>query len=446
MAKTTIGILNVKLNAQTAAFGKGLKKSQKTLFGFKRSTLVGVAAFGAFTAAAIRSGKRLLDLSRETAQYGDDLLNAANKIGIATEELQALRFAGRVTSVEMSKLDGGLLKLQRSIGDSIDGNKEYKDTFDKLGLSVHELAQMTPERQLRAFADALQGVSTDAEKVNAAATLMGRSGADLLPMLANGSKGLDDFRSKFQQTGAAIDNEGAAKLAAANAELEFFSTSAKGAARDVGGSLAPSIGALGRSLRDLATEAFPDIDFGDKLRRGVEGFIGVTLDGIDLIARGVTRIRIIGDRAMASVIEGAAKVHVALQRINPVSDMNQVRAQADVMNDFADSLRSRADRLEAVNEALQRQSLGDRFRANLKKINGESSSFVKMLTQAAGLQREIGRQQEMAGRSGADRFEQVVRSQIAVGGVRGGRSPLVDIGNRQVALLERIAGNAGRAA
>lgn len=446
MAKTTIGILNVKLNAQTAAFGKNLKRSQKTLFGFKRSTLVGVAALGAFTAAAIRSGKRLLDLSRETAQYGDDLLNAANKIGIATEELQALRFAGRVTSVEMSKLDGGLLKLQRSIGDSIDGNKEYKDTFDKLGLSVHELAQMTPERQLRAFADALQGVSTDAEKVNAAATLMGRSGADLLPMLANGSKGLDDFRSKFQQTGAAIDNEGAAKLAAANAELEFFSTSIKGAARNLGSSLTPSIGGLGRMFRGLGSEIAPNVDLMKKMKVGVQDFITFTLDGIDMLIRGMTRTGIITNRAFAGIIDGAAKVYIALQRLSPTSDMKLVRSQAQAMNDYADTLRDRADTLERVNEALQRESLGDRFQRGLREINKETGQYATNLQAVAGIHREIGRQQEMAGRSGADRFEQVVRSQIAVGGVRGGRSPLVDIGNRQVALLERIAGNAGRAA
>ena len=446
MAKTTIGILNVKLNAQTAAFGKSLKKSQKTLFGFKRSTLVGVAALGAFTAAAVRSGRRMLDLARETAQFGDDLLNTANKIGIATEELQALRFAGRVTSVEMSKLDGGLLKLQRSIGDSIDGNKEYKDTFDKLGLSVHDLSRMTPERQLRAFADALQGVETDAEKVNAAATLMGRSGADLLPMLANGSKGLDEFRAKFQQTGAAIDNEGAAKLAAANAELEFFSTSAKGAARNLGSSLTPSIGALGRTFRGLAGEVSPNVDLMKQLRRGTQDFIAITLDGIDALIRGATRTAIIFNRSFAAIVEGAAKLNVALDRLNPLSDPDKARDASNQLLGYAETLRNRANVLERVNDALQRESLGQRYRGGLRDINAESKGFIQNLKAIAGLQSEIGRQQEMAGRSGADRFEQVVRSQISIGGVRGGRSPLVDIGNRQVALLERIAGNAGRAA
>lgn len=434
MAKTTIGILNVKLNAQTAAFGKGLKGASKKVNKFKVGALAGVAVLGAMSVAAVRAGRELYQLGREAAQYGDDLLNAANKINIATDELQALRFGARLTSVTNEKLDTSIVRLSRSIGEAIEGNKEYADTFERLNLNAGELSRMTPDKQVRAFADALSQLQTPAEKVAAAQQLMGRSGADLLPMLNQGSRGLDKIEAKFRSTGAAMDNQFASKLAASNAEFEFFGTMLDGTKRKIGAEVAPIVAGLGRTFYELGQEVSANIGGTDKLREAVKRFGVMSLNIIGDVVQGFTWMLSKTLPIFAAVTDAAAKVMVALARVNPRADHDRIGKFASDLKLAADDMRAFADGYAAINKALSAEGLGDRALRNMTELGAESKGFIQNLRDAAMLQTEIGRIRDMQTRSGADRFEQVVRSRIAIGGQRSGRN----YGQMTVDRLDRL--------
>lgn len=153
---------------------------------------VGVAATGMYK--AMEAGGELIDLQEQT--------------GIAVEKLMALQVGFEMAGLAASDVQPVINKMQKALAEAAGGNAQAAASFQGLGLSIFELAAMSPEKQLAAVGDAIAKIENPTRKALAAMEIFGKSGGKMLALFAAG--GLDDAT-------AALGNQ--ARLMAENAGI-----------------------------------------------------------------------------------------------------------------------------------------------------------------------------------------------------------------------------------
>ena len=151
--------------------------------------LIGKFELGA--AAATGFGVAMLELTRETANYGAEVDLAARKTGESVKSYQELKYAADQTNTPIATLDQGLRRLQTTAGEAASGNKASMKIFHRLGLSPTDAsgALKSADELLDGVSARLKTIGSDTEKIDLIGKLFGtRSGAQLLPILENLSK------------------------------------------------------------------------------------------------------------------------------------------------------------------------------------------------------------------------------------------------------------------
>ena len=121
---------------------------------------------------------------------------AAEKIGITTGQLGALKAAAKMTHVDVDVMTGGLAKLNKAIATSALGkNKDAAAMFARMGIALKDSSgqMVTVADIIPQIADALSKTQSAAMRSYVATTLFGKSGNDLLPMLIKGGAEMRGF-------------------------------------------------------------------------------------------------------------------------------------------------------------------------------------------------------------------------------------------------------------
>jgi len=251
-----LGQLEVEITADDTKLKRGLKSVDSQLgetakrvgklaAGFAKFAAVGVAAAAAVGVALVRSQLQQIDVLAKTSA----------RLNITIQDLQGLRFAAEQSGASAGTLDRALERLTRNIGEVQGGTGEAKKAFDELGLSALELAKLSPSDALGKVATALQGVESNSQRVNFAYQILGRSGAQLVNMLANGEEGLNAFKQEALDLGLTLDEVDAAKVEAANDAMNRIQKVIQGGLQQATVELAPFIEALADNFANAAKEA-----------------------------------------------------------------------------------------------------------------------------------------------------------------------------------------------
>lgn len=263
MADSVIGALRVILGLDTAAFSEGVKKSTSQLEGFAKS--VATIASGIQLQKALEGAvKGLYNLTIGALQSADQLGKMAQKFGVPVEELSKLKFAAELSDVSIESLGKGLGKLSKALTEAAaKPTSEAANAFKALGVSVRNSdgSVKSSEQTLLDIADKFSQLKDGAGKTAVSIALFGRAGADLIPLLNQGRKGIQDLKDEAQALGLTI-TAGTAKSA------EDFNDSLKRLSKtwDVIG-LRLAAGAAG-PLTDVSN-AFIEINKNAKLAEGI---------------------------------------------------------------------------------------------------------------------------------------------------------------------------------
>lgn len=206
MASAVIGALRVNLGMDSAAFEKGIKGAQSGLAKFGKMAAKGfaIAATGA-AAAAAGIGVAI----KGTIDQADEMSKAAQKFGIPIEELSRLKYAADLSGVSFQSLGTGVRRLSQNMNDAANGVGEGKEAFDQLGISVTNAdGSLKSSSQVMAeLADKFAAMPDGAAKTALAMDLMGRSGADMIPMLNGGSEALQKLMGEASTFGQVFTQE-----------------------------------------------------------------------------------------------------------------------------------------------------------------------------------------------------------------------------------------------
>lgn len=163
--------------------------------------IAGLAELG--TAAGI------FEIAKATAEQGDEAEKTSKKVGLSVEAFQELTYAAKLNKVSTEEMTQALRHLSLNTYKASTGSKEARDQFHKLGLSSDDLAKMPTDQILGKVADKFAVMPDGIKKTAMATQLFGRAGSSLLPMLNQGSKGINALKKEADSLGIVLSSEDA---------------------------------------------------------------------------------------------------------------------------------------------------------------------------------------------------------------------------------------------
>ncbi|WP_350403365.1 phage tail tape measure protein [Pseudomonas sp. W17] len=236
MATRSLGSLTLDLIARIGGFEQGMDKaarvSEKRLKEIqKRAEEVGKKigiAMGSIAAAATGAGTAALVMLKSTAAATTESDRWAKSLGMSTSTLQQWQYAAERAGLSADNMADIFKDIGDKIGDAlVTGGGEAIDAIDKLGLSLDDLANMTPDKQLLAIADGLKQVGSQSEKINILESL-GNDLSRMLPLLNNGAEGLRKYMQQAKDFGIALEPSQIASLVKANEVIEDLQAQVRG--------------------------------------------------------------------------------------------------------------------------------------------------------------------------------------------------------------------------
>ena len=190
-----------KLNRSTQQVDGRLGKLAQVATKYGKVAAVGIAAIGV---AVVGVG---VAVSKSLAKF-DDIGKASARIGITTDAVQKLGFAAEQSGANFDTVERGLTRMAAALDDArLSENAPAARTLKSMNLSIEQFDGLNPEQQLELFADALSQVEDPSLRAAYAQDVFGRSGAQLLPLLQNGSAGMRALGKEFEATGGLIDGK-----------------------------------------------------------------------------------------------------------------------------------------------------------------------------------------------------------------------------------------------
>lgn len=149
--------------------------------------MLGVAAGAAAAAGAIKL------VGDQTARL-DVIAKGAQKSGLGLQTYQQLAPIAELAGTSIENVSKATLKLDRNLRDVAQGSGlEAKLALKDLGINADELAQADEIERLAMLADAFEGISDEGTKTTLAVELLGKSGAELVPLLNQGRASIEDM-------------------------------------------------------------------------------------------------------------------------------------------------------------------------------------------------------------------------------------------------------------
>jgi len=182
----------------------GVKNADQSLAKIKKAAIVAGAAF-----AAIKAVGAIKGVVDDVRAIGDELDKTSKQLGISTQALQEFRFAAGLAGVNGGEFSTSLRFLQKNAFEAARGSKSMEEAFAKAGVSVKDANGQLKngEQLLIELGDGLAKTTNSTEKVAIAQTLMGRSGAKLLPLFEGGAEGMAKMREEARSLGGVLDQE-----------------------------------------------------------------------------------------------------------------------------------------------------------------------------------------------------------------------------------------------
>ncbi len=203
--------------AQAQAADASAARWESALGGL-RNVVVGIAtaASGAIAGLAASVFNSALSIDRQ-----------ARSLGVSTDEIQRMRYAAEQAGLEGNELGEAMGGLVSRVQAAADGGGDAARRFEEMGLAITDAngETLSADQLFRNAADALAAMGPGTEQTAAAIALFGEKGRLLLPVLSQGSAGLNRMGAEFDELGGGLDADTIASMQRTRAEFERFKLS-----------------------------------------------------------------------------------------------------------------------------------------------------------------------------------------------------------------------------
>lgn len=259
------------------AFGSKLVETLKTPIG----------AATALASAIALITKALWEGAAELAEYGDHVDKMSQKIGMSASAYQQWEYVMNRAGTDVDNLKMGMKTLSSQA-------EKNSDAFQKLGISQEEVASLSKEELFERTVKGLAEMEDGTERTALATQLLGRAGADMAPLLNEGTDAIDEQMQMAEDYGMVLSDD----LVKASADFVDASTTLESTVRGLKatflGELLPSMTKVKNGLAKMfAGDGEGAIEF----FQGIGGFI---LNAIEMIPKAIGKFAVgLGKAAVA---------------------------------------------------------------------------------------------------------------------------------------------------
>lgn len=197
---------NSKADSAIESTTNKAKKSSKSFsesFGnvAKKTMQIGTAVVGAAT--TVVGG--ITAMATNVADQAGAIDDAAKKVGTSAEEYQKWAYAAKLGGMETSKLEALMVKQQKAFSDAKEGSTSMSEAYQRLGIDINNIGNSGAAfNQVIAKLADMEDITTRNALAN---DIFGKSYADLAPMLAEGSAGIEAWRQECEDLGGVMSND-----------------------------------------------------------------------------------------------------------------------------------------------------------------------------------------------------------------------------------------------
>ena len=150
-------------------------------------------------------GASLFGLAESTADAGVEMQRTAEAVGTNTQKLQELTYAGKQWDVQSTAIQAGLRQLSRLAHEATNGSEEATRNLMEAGVKNFRDAHgnlLRTDQLLEQIALHFQTLPNSFDKAGLAAQLLGRQGAQLMPILNRlGTEGFEKVVEEGRELG-----------------------------------------------------------------------------------------------------------------------------------------------------------------------------------------------------------------------------------------------------
>jgi hypothetical protein len=297
------GAAYVELFLKDNRLTSGLKTAEKSFKSWGGS-LMGIG--GMVTAGATAALAPILGAAKVFADMGGPLTDMSARTGIGVEALQELGFAAKMVGGDMTSIEPFIRKMQKTLGEAAGGSALAAEVFDDFGLSVSAMLALSPEDQLKVIADKLAGIADPAKKTAAALEIFGKSGTGMLPMMAEGSAGMERFALEARKAGIVLSKDDVAAADALGDSMDKMGMAMKSAYAKIGAALAPALTDLAEKIVILVAAA------GNWIRENSGLITTIAMVAAGIGAAGIVIAAVGGAMNVLGTIAGAISIAFSL--------------------------------------------------------------------------------------------------------------------------------------
>lgn len=213
-----LGDLLVRLRAETADFqqdmGKAAYAAESSMRRIKNAANITV---GGLTLGGIGL------MIKGVIDAGDQLGKLSQKVGVTVEDLSKLQYAAELGNVDTQTFAKGMRDFNRSLIEAGDGSSKTAKLFQALGVDIRS----GPTAAFRQFADAFAQLPEGELRTAAAMQILKKAGAEFIPVIAEGTKGLDAAAEQATKLGIVISTDFAKQADQFNNNMTALGQSSK---------------------------------------------------------------------------------------------------------------------------------------------------------------------------------------------------------------------------
>jgi hypothetical protein len=296
-----IGKVSAIFTASTAGLTAGCSRAVQSLASVEHSlaslrtgmaalvTISGARFMADLAASASLAATRMMDMGKQEAELIDSTSKLAARLGTTYREMAGIGLAADLAGVSLGTIGKAMTKADVAFVRASEGSAIAKLAFDGIGVSLDSLQNTTAAERFSRIADAISAIPSEAERAAASIRLFGKAGTELLPLFADGAKGIGEATKEARLFGIALTNAQGRDVEGMNDAFTRAATAVRGIVVQFTARLAPTI----QNITDMFTKF-------------------VTSAGTMQIGQGIGDALIAGSYALASVgdhaIEGFRNV------------------------------------------------------------------------------------------------------------------------------------------
>ena len=166
--------LVVRITSDGKGLSRGINEAAKDLKQFQ-----GMLAGAGVVGAVVTFGRSLVELGGRLADLHD-------RTGISTTTIQQWQGSLEDSGASVEDLASAMKKLNLSINEALNGNKESTNAFNSLGVSMEKLRSLRTDEIFGLIADELARGDMNAQKLSDTIKLLGKNADKIVPAMRSG--------------------------------------------------------------------------------------------------------------------------------------------------------------------------------------------------------------------------------------------------------------------